>query len=385
MWAAAGELPIAHPAGIQSSPRRLAHHILPSCPLPPARVAVNEEIDPDVLIRKLKAENTLLRQEVALLRGGLAGGDGDGAGGRGDADGGRAGSNDGDADVEQTGGVGLEVQAALSEGEQHALRRRVAAYLDDPSPDAVLMVEPSMFFIHAAFSLLKSLVKGGGGGALQQAGSASVPAAETELRSLRLLVQQQEQQIAVLAGVLRKQGSTAPTGGTTVTAGGAQSSRRSSGSNSPASTAVTPALPASSSRPSSSWGTSTQAGFQQGQPSQQLALASSAGNSARAAGPAKAPKPAYFDDVLADQHKAVRGSGGLLPACVPACRLAGSSASLHAYHQSALVPLVLSRSSSSSARAAQHTTQWRSTRQCFGGSTRRHVPWALPCRPPKSG
>ncbi|KAL4458604.1 hypothetical protein ABPG75_013469 [Micractinium tetrahymenae] len=111
------------------------------------RVEVNEELDLEVVIKRLRAENTLLRQELQLLRSGAAP-DSD----RGAAAGGEVGEAEG-----PDAGRGVEQRAALTEAEQHVLRRQVAAFVEDPSPDAALNVEASMLFIRAAFDMLKGM------------------------------------------------------------------------------------------------------------------------------------------------------------------------------------------------------------------------------------
>ena len=273
------------------------------------RVEVNEELDLEVLVRRLKQENALLRQELQLLRdtgGGGRGGEAaeeagseDGAAGR--AEGSGSGSGPGNV---STGTGGIERRQALSEEEQRRLRRQVQAFVEDPAPDAILNVDASMLFIRSAFDMLKGLARraglaglqrlteGGSGAGAAADGEGDVAEAAAELSSLRLLVQQQEQQIGVLAGVLRKQGLAAPAD--------PQQSRQSSGSGG--------SIEAGTSRPSSS-------GWRQQRPG------SSAGPGA-AALPAAAP---YSDELLADQHKAVS-----LPSC---CRLDIAVGSLlHSIH-----------------------------------------------------
>ncbi|KAL4859263.1 Kinesin-like protein KIF6 [Chlorella vulgaris] len=155
------------------------------------RVTVNEELDLEVVVKQLKQENALLRQELQLLRSVEEGGDTT------------------DAPVaslpapEGSGQPGQGQAQPMSEGEQQALWRRVQAYVDDQSPDARLDVQASMPAVHEAFAMLRSLARGDGctkvGGSLQ-------PATGNHAHGLRQLVQQQQHQIAVLAGVLHKQG-----------------------------------------------------------------------------------------------------------------------------------------------------------------------------------
>ncbi len=250
----------------------------PSCP----RVEVNEELDLEVVIRQLKRENALLRQELALLRSG-------------GADGGSRG--DGAAADAAQGGSGLEQRTELTEAEQHVLRRQVQAFVEDPSPDALLGVEPSMLFIQAAFDLLKGMARGaapGGpvdGPAPARVAAAAGAAAEVELHSLRQVVQRQEQQIKVLSGVLRKQG---------VGSMGTDANTPSDPTSRPMSSSSTRSSGSGSGSAAAGWqGLSPQ---QQAQQQQQVQRPSSS---------VAAPPPAvpYSDALLADQHKAVSTEG----------------------------------------------------------------------------
>lgn len=240
------------------------------------RVEVNEELDLEVVIRQLKRENALLRQELQLLRSGGVGGGNSSSGSGGDS---------GDRAEGAAAGGGLEQRTQLTEAEQHVLRRQVQAFVEDPSPDALLGVEPSMLYIRAAFDLLKGMARGaaprGPAGPTPAGGTAAAgPATDAALRSLRQLVQRQEQQIKVLSGVLRKQG---------VQDAGVEVNAHSD----------LPSRPMSSSSTRSSRSGSAQAG-QQG-PVQQQQQAQRPSTSAAAAPPAVP----YSDALLSDQHKAV--------------------------------------------------------------------------------
>lgn len=242
------------------------------------RVEVNEELDLEVVIRQLKRENALLRQELQLLRSGGVGNGGSSSGS----------GCSGDSEEGAAAGGGLEQRTQLTEAEKHVLRRQVQAFVEDPSPDALLGVEPSMLFIRAAFDLLKGMARGAApaGPALAGGAAAAGPATDAELRSLRQLVQRQEQQIKVLSGVLRKQG---------VQDAGAEVNAHSD----------LPSRPMSSSSARSSGCGSAQAGWQG--PAQQQQQAQRPSTSATAAPPAVP----YSDALLSDQHKAVSAQGCL--------------------------------------------------------------------------
>ena len=247
---------------------------------------MNEELDLEVLVRRLKQENALLRQELQLLRD-TGGADRGGSGG--------AAEEAGVADVTagSTGSSGgIEQRQALSEEEQRGLRRQVQAFVEDPAPDAILNVEASMLFIRSAFDILKALARQAGPAGLQRltgaaaavgGGDGDVAEAAAELSSLRLLVQQQEQQIGVLAGVLRTQGLAAPAN--------PQHSRQGSvgGGSIGAATGISQPVTSSS-------------GWRQQRPG------ISTGGRGAAILPASTP---YSDELLADQHKAV-SAGPLL-------------------------------------------------------------------------
>lgn len=90
-------------------------------------VKVNEEVDPQLVIRRLKKEVVELREEIALLRG---------------------------ADEEE---------AEISDETAKHLRELVAAYVGDAAPDATLSVGPHMGKIRLCFQYLKELAISGAG------------------------------------------------------------------------------------------------------------------------------------------------------------------------------------------------------------------------------
>lgn len=293
-------------------------------------------MDPEAVIRRLRAENTLLRQELQLLRSGSA----PGRSSRESAGGEEKAAEGGG------GGRGVEQRQVLTEEEQHVLRRKVAAYVEDSSPEAVLSVEASMLFIRAAFDMLKGMVRvGGAGGSAQalmqrlgsslssrgsSAGAASEAVPIVELRGLQQLVQQQEQQIGVLTGVLRRQGLPLPGGQPAGSGPLAVHSRHSNSGSSddshPGSRAAGPPGEQAASQRSSNASVNSpithsqaaQAGALQPLPLPQPAWPRNStrvgGDLERAADAGPRPAvtqpqpsaPAYSDELLADQNKAVR-------------------------------------------------------------------------------
>ncbi len=388
---------------------------------------VNEELDLEVVIKRLKAENTLLRQELQLLRSGAAAGTSSGR---------PTGSNEGDAEGGGSGS-GAEQRLALTEAEQHVLRRQVATFVQDPSPHAVLNVEVSMPFIQAAFDMLKGMVcaraaeaspatpaqqSGSGASSLGSggAGAAAEAAGAAELRTLRQLVQQQEQQIGVLTGVLRKQGLPAP--GSHPLASRHASSGSSDGSPAGSRAGVPLGAQAAgrqsstaSNDPTSALTEAVLSGAQQqsllplAQPAWPRGLAGASGQPELAAHAAlqpavprlQPPVPAS-DEVLADKNKAVRSSKETMPAwqsgcallaCPPLCPPGMTSRMRSAGPAQRPVPSLLAtcpRSSSTFAAQAPLTALWQSTRLCCGSGTKRPACWAPRCaghrrQPPLDG
>lgn len=276
-----------------------------------------EELDLEMLVRRLKHDNALLRQEILLLRSGAACGDSPSDG-------------SGLAAAEGTSGRADE-RVELSEGEEAQLRRQVLEWLEDPSPEARLNVQPSMFFIHAAFGLLRGLLSGKGtqaaAGQSQQAGGLG----GQEVVRLRLLVQEQEQQVAVLAGLLRKQGLARCKPADRAAAGGASGEPAAAGE-------LLPERSSSSLNP--------QPGS--GQPTRPPPASNPTSLDAEAA--EAAPAALYSDALLSDQQKAVwgalRGCYVLLwmGACTPP--LSSGAKNRHAWvpHMLPLLPLLARRS-----------------------------------------
>jgi kinesin family protein 6/9 len=149
-------------------------------------VTVNEELDPRLVIARLKKEVRELKEEIALLTG--------------------------------------EDRAELTESEIDRVRQLVMEYLADPDPDAKLTFTSFIKF-HHAHRIFKEIVKrgggagglgsGGGGGGGSRSSLAPAPAApaqqpppqltadaKEQLKTLGLQLQQRDNEIAALVSML---------------------------------------------------------------------------------------------------------------------------------------------------------------------------------------
>ena len=142
-------------------------------------VSINEELDPMVVIKRLKGKVRDLQNEVRLLKG-----------------------------VEEDRGP-------LTQDELLRLKEKIVTYVEEPA-GAYLDLGGSMMFINAAIDIFKGLAKGKGGGGGSVPGF-PVPAgsvADTEetqqlqeqLRKLKLQVQQRDNEINILVSMLKKKG-----------------------------------------------------------------------------------------------------------------------------------------------------------------------------------
>ena len=154
-------------------------------------VGINEEVDPTLIIKRLKAENRELKDELKLLRG----------------------ENDDRGD--------------LTESEIDRLRGQVTAYCQARGPDAELELGASMLKIKAALKIFREIVLQGGGGVLQGinsgggggggtksawgenggGGGGGGPGSEEmkqELKRLALQVKQRDNEINILVSMLQK-------------------------------------------------------------------------------------------------------------------------------------------------------------------------------------
>ena len=153
-------------------------------------VGINEEVDPTLIIKRLKAENRELKDELKLLRG----------------------ENDDRGD--------------LTESEIERLRGQVKAYCQARGPEAELDVGASMLKVKAALKIFREIVLQGGGGVLQGDGGGAArgkPAAawgeaeteskgggigsedlKAEIKRLALQVKQRDNEINILVSMLQK-------------------------------------------------------------------------------------------------------------------------------------------------------------------------------------
>ena len=141
-------------------------------------VSVNEELDPAIVIRRLKKEIRDMKDELKLLRG------------------------------EE------EDRGPLTADELHRLRERIEAWVEDTEPDARLELNGSMMFITAALQQCKALVRQGGGGRAFRPGDGKAPPdpaaaseVEEQVRKLKLQVQQRDNEINILVSMLKRKGA----------------------------------------------------------------------------------------------------------------------------------------------------------------------------------
>lgn len=80
---------------------------------------MNEELDPSLVIKRLKLEIKDLKEEIRMLRG------------------------------------GEEERGPLTPDELNRMRETIVAYCGDPSPEAALSIGGNMMFIRAAFQAFK--------------------------------------------------------------------------------------------------------------------------------------------------------------------------------------------------------------------------------------
>lgn len=138
-------------------------------------VKVNEEVDPQLVIRRLKKEVIELREEIALLKG---------------------------AD-EEAGPISDETAGHI--------RKMVEQFVSDPSPESELSVGPNMAKIRMCFALLKEMVqdgggpgkKGGGGGGGGGGGPGSEEM-EEKVRKLTGQLKQRDNEIVILVNMINE-------------------------------------------------------------------------------------------------------------------------------------------------------------------------------------
>ena len=158
-------------------------------------VRINEELNPDIIIKRLRTQVQHLKEELALATGR-------------------------DAD-----------RGPITESERARVAAAVKAYIQDPSPDASLpFVE--MVLIRHAYAVFKDIASSSSPSAsassallqshktgVENTSPPSDPQLEAKYRKLRALLKQRDAEIEILMGMVEKQGSsTSNTTATTTTA-----------------------------------------------------------------------------------------------------------------------------------------------------------------------
>ncbi|KAM6973293.1 kinesin-like protein KIF6 [Aplochiton taeniatus] len=137
---------------------------------------LNEELDPALLIVRLKREIQTLKEELSLV-------------------------------------TGEQREDELTEEDIQKLESLVKAYLDDPDPEVTLALGPDMRKIHYCFSLLKQgLTSPSGCGNGRSNPSAALPGSETddspkpaEMTKLKEMLTQRDNEISILVSMLKKE------------------------------------------------------------------------------------------------------------------------------------------------------------------------------------
>ncbi|KAG7466056.1 hypothetical protein MATL_G00160760 [Megalops atlanticus] len=137
---------------------------------------LNEELDPALLIIRLKREIQSLKEELAMV-------------------------------------TGEQREDQLTEEEIHNLEEQVRKFVEDPDPEVTLDLGPDMRKIHHSFSLLKGMVRdklSGGGGDGEPPTPSDVPSKPgspqpEEVKKLRDILQQRDNEISVLVNMLKKE------------------------------------------------------------------------------------------------------------------------------------------------------------------------------------
>jgi kinesin family protein 6/9 len=154
------------------------------------KATINENLDPDAVIRRLKSEILMLREEVSFMKG-----------------------EAGDGDV-------LTPQA------QDDLKRKCSEYCDDPDPLSVLNIgSMSLTRIKDAFAIFKNLVlgaRGAGGTSSASAATAGDPDMLRQVEDLRSCLLQRDTEIAILVNMVKKGKNSAPSGANVSEAGPAE-------------------------------------------------------------------------------------------------------------------------------------------------------------------
>ena len=140
-------------------------------------VMVNEELDPKLMIKRLKQEIRDLREEIGVLR----------------------------------GGSGAEDDQKVNPGSQMFthIKQQVQQYISDASSSAKLNVGSSMSYIRTAFQIFKTFVgnpKYSGGSSVGEPAkpSGDAKALEEQCKKYKLQIQQRDNEISILVSMMKK-------------------------------------------------------------------------------------------------------------------------------------------------------------------------------------
>ena len=143
-------------------------------------VMVNEELDPKLMIKRLKQEIRDLKEEIGILR----------------------------------GGGGGEDEQEVNPGSQmfNHIKQQIQQYISDASSNAKLNVGGSMSYIRTAFQIFKGFVSNpspkNGGGLVEEGGksasSADVKGLEEQCKKYKLQIQQRDNEISILVSMMKK-------------------------------------------------------------------------------------------------------------------------------------------------------------------------------------
>ncbi|QDZ21232.1 kinesin [Chloropicon primus] len=147
-------------------------------------VMVNEELDPKLMIKRLKQEIRDLKEEIGILKGGGAG-----AG---------------------------EEEEAVKPGSQmfNHIKQQIQQYVSDASSSAKLNVGGSMAYIRTAFQIFKGFVGNSGshlvggsagvGEPVKPEATADTKALEEQCKKYKLQIQQRDNEISILVSMMKK-------------------------------------------------------------------------------------------------------------------------------------------------------------------------------------